>query len=305
VVENLRGRAFARDERPVVKSWPGRGGFELRVQREAFLIVSGCTLLSWVLAAASQSGASIVDVAAGAINALSTIAGVLVGAVAVARSQFGIWGIDRAASVLHAAVVGLAGLVAEASDIALTAVGVAVDPSAGTLPHEILQAVMFSGFLWGTYLAATRMLRFASAPTPSATARADDPPLPAPTPVEISSGATTPGVPSVLRSAANEAAIESLEAIKAEGNYVKLLGADVSDLILYRFSQAVEEMADVGIQVHRSYWVRRSAVRDMQRSGKTGRLLLKSGREIPVSAPYLAAAQSLLQTRPPKSGARD
>ena len=57
-----------------------------------------------------------------------------------------------------------------------------------------------------------------------------------------------------------------------------------SELVLYRFNDAIREMGrDAGLQVHRSYWVARSAVRALSFSEGQYMLELSNGTRVPVS----------------------
>lgn len=252
-------------------------------------------MLAWVVAATGRDDASLVDLGSATLNVLATVAGVWFGSIAVARSRSGTWGADRASAWTHAAVVAVAGVVAEAGDAALAAVGIVVEADAGPLAREVLQAVALAALFWAAYLLTTRALGAIGAPTePSEVGDSNEAPSPRRSSAKVEDEATAITASGLLRLLRNPRVRVSLEFIKAEGNYVDVVGVEGHELILYRFNQAVDELAGTGMQVHRSYWVRRSAVRDMQRSGKTGRLTLASGRAVPVSAPYIAAAQSLL-----------
>ncbi len=267
----------------------------MRLDPRAFLAVSGCSVAAWAAAEAGRAGAAVAELGVTILNVLAAIAGVWIGSMLVGRSQTGVWGIDRAPGWQYVAVVALAGGVAEAGDALLAALGMPVEMDAGPWGRELVQAMVFASVLWGAYLLVARTLGVAVAPPQlAATAGLPEQQTLDPPPEARGDEAASFMASGLLRLVRNPRVRASLEVIKAEGNYVDVLGADGHELILYRFSQAVEEMSVTGMQVHRSYWVRRSAVRDMQRSGKTGRLMLASGREVPVSAPYLAAAQSLL-----------
>ncbi|MGI9342884.1 MAG: LytTR family DNA-binding domain-containing protein [Gammaproteobacteria bacterium] len=81
-------------------------------------------------------------------------------------------------------------------------------------------------------------------------------------------------------------------AIKAEQHYIKLHTSTQDYMVLYRFSDAVAELgSESGLQVHRSYWVRKSAIEGVRTDGKKMSLRLKSGLEVPVSQPYQALAR--------------
>ena len=65
-----------------------------------------------------------------------------------------------------------------------------------------------------------------------------------------------------------------------EDHYLRVHGAYGSELILLRMRDAVQEVAPlIGAQVHRSWWVARSAVRETHREGRGVRLVLTGGGE--------------------------
>jgi len=79
-------------------------------------------------------------------------------------------------------------------------------------------------------------------------------------------------------------------AMSAERHYVRVITEAGEDLILMRFSDAVALCGCLdGVQVHRSHWVRRSAIRDVNRGAGKTEVLLKSGHSLPVSRTHLAA----------------
>lgn len=57
-------------------------------------------------------------------------------------------------------------------------------------------------------------------------------------------------------------------------------------LVLYRLSDAIKEMGDRGMQVHRSYWVAFDAIASTKKKGSSLTLILKAGQSIPVSRGY-------------------
>jgi DNA-binding LytR/AlgR family response regulator len=76
-------------------------------------------------------------------------------------------------------------------------------------------------------------------------------------------------------------------AIKAEQHYIRVFAGDKSYMTLYRFSDALAEMADMpGLQVHRSYWVRPEFIEKIRRGSGKMTVHLRSGMEVPVSGPY-------------------
>jgi len=77
---------------------------------------------------------------------------------------------------------------------------------------------------------------------------------------------------------------DDLIALEMEDHYLRAHTALGSELMLMRMRDAVAELdgAD-GLQVHRSWWVARGAVEDVQRDGRNLRLRLTSGLQVPVS----------------------
>ena len=80
-----------------------------------------------------------------------------------------------------------------------------------------------------------------------------------------------------------------LIALEMEDHYVRAHTALGSELVLLRMRDAVAELEGVeGEQVHRSWWVARGAVADVQREGRNVRLVLDNGLEAPVSRANVA-----------------
>ena len=81
--------------------------------------------------------------------------------------------------------------------------------------------------------------------------------------------------------------------LTVDDHYVEAHTGAGSAILLMRFADAVTELSDRGLQVHRSYWVaKRCMKRLVRRDGRTI-LRLVTGEEIPVSRTYLAAARSV------------
>ncbi|MEQ8772903.1 MAG: LytTR family DNA-binding domain-containing protein [Erythrobacter sp.] len=73
-------------------------------------------------------------------------------------------------------------------------------------------------------------------------------------------------------------------ALSVEDHYVRVLAADRSEMLLMPLAQAAELMPPgAGQQVHRSWWVARSAVTGHRREGRDIRLELEGGLVVPVS----------------------
>ena len=82
--------------------------------------------------------------------------------------------------------------------------------------------------------------------------------------------------------------------IKSEDHYLEVNTTLGSSLIKMRFSDAVAELGDSGMQVHRSYWVATRHVNRSIRSGKRTLLRLTGDHKVPVSVPYLPAVRAAL-----------
>jgi hypothetical protein len=91
---------------------------------------------------------------------------------------------------------------------------------------------------------------------------------------------------------------EDLHALEAEDHYVKVHGAVGSELVYYRFSDALRDVQALdGIRVHRSFWVSRAAVERVEKQGRHMELLLRSGLRIPVSAGFREIVRAALPVR--------
>lgn len=80
-------------------------------------------------------------------------------------------------------------------------------------------------------------------------------------------------------------------ALSAEDHYLRVHGPAGDTLIHHRFSDAVRALGDAGVQVHRSWWVARDAVRRVERIGERTVLVLDRGLRVPVSRTYALAAR--------------
>lgn len=75
-----------------------------------------------------------------------------------------------------------------------------------------------------------------------------------------------------------------LFALAGEDHYVRAYGEARDTLILIRLRDAIAELEAVeGMQVHRSWWVARSAIAGTERDGRNLRLILKSDIKVPVA----------------------
>jgi hypothetical protein len=82
--------------------------------------------------------------------------------------------------------------------------------------------------------------------------------------------------------------------IKSEDHYLEVHTTVGSSLIKMRFSDAVAELGERGMQVHRSYWVATGHVLRTARNGKRTTLRLTGDQEVPVSVTHLRAVRALL-----------
>ena len=85
--------------------------------------------------------------------------------------------------------------------------------------------------------------------------------------------------------------------IKSEDHYLEVHTTIGSSLVKMRFSAAVAELGERGIQVHRSYWVATSHVTRSVRSGKRTLLRLTGDHKVPVSVTHLPAVRAILARR--------
>ena len=84
---------------------------------------------------------------------------------------------------------------------------------------------------------------------------------------------------------------DAITALEAEDHYVRVHTDTASELIHYRFTDAVNELRGrAGLQVHRSFWVDRGAIESMVRRGRSFDIVLKGGKRIPVGQTYKQSA---------------
>lgn len=82
--------------------------------------------------------------------------------------------------------------------------------------------------------------------------------------------------------------VTDVVALSAEDHYVRIHTNRGSSLIHYRFSEAVTEMPrELGMQVHRSHWVKKNAINSLWKVGNGHRLSLGGDMEFPVSNRFI------------------
>ena len=82
--------------------------------------------------------------------------------------------------------------------------------------------------------------------------------------------------------------------LKTEGHYIKVHTTTGACMIMMRFKDAVAELDDLGMRVHRSYWVaHRHVIAAVRRDNRT-LLRLTGGHRVPVSRSHLHAVRAAL-----------
>lgn len=83
--------------------------------------------------------------------------------------------------------------------------------------------------------------------------------------------------------------------LQMEDHYLRATTSQGTALILIRFRDALLELGDFdGLQVHRSWWVARSAVEKVCRQGRKIELLMADGTRVPVSAGYRKMVEEMV-----------
>lgn len=103
-----------------------------------------------------------------------------------------------------------------------------------------------------------------------------------------------PGIPKVLERVQPALKNANLLALAAEDHYVRVITDAGEELILLRFSDAIDETTPIkGLQVHRSWWVAETAI-ETAKKGKSGpELRLKNNQIVPVSRRRLPAVKHI------------
>ena len=98
---------------------------------------------------------------------------------------------------------------------------------------------------------------------------------------------TTPTPPRFLERLPLKLRGAEIWAVEAEDHYLRVHTSRGHDLILLRLSDAIDELTGLeGEQVHRSWWVARDGVMDVERGDGRAILTLKNGVKAPVSRTY-------------------
>lgn len=161
---------------------------------------------------------------------------------------------------------------------------------ATTLP-DFLQRLPSNSIMWMgislLFFYGLRLPLFGYRPAPRALPPTA--PMPSPQALDAAPAAVRPARLALLERVRPERR-GALLAVKAEGHYLQVYTDAGSDLILYRLSDALLELAgEDGAQVHRSWWV---AARALAPQRHRDRLVLTNGVEVPVSRSFRMAARS-------------
>jgi hypothetical protein len=117
---------------------------------------------------------------------------------------------------------------------------------------------------------------------------------PDPLPTDSTNTLARESRPAFLERAPATVALTDVIAVKAEQHYIRIVTATRSYLVLHRFSDALCELPpNDGLQLHRSWWVRRNAIQRVRQSSRKMVVILQTGEEIPVSGPYQALVRQL------------
>jgi hypothetical protein len=82
---------------------------------------------------------------------------------------------------------------------------------------------------------------------------------------------------------------KTLLAIEAQEHYVKVHTDHGAELVYYRFGDAMRDLNGWnGLQVHRSWWVARSAVQRVEANERRLRILVRGELRVPVGSSFLA-----------------
>jgi hypothetical protein len=83
--------------------------------------------------------------------------------------------------------------------------------------------------------------------------------------------------------------------LNVSGHYVNAVTTEGAGVILMRFADAVADLGDTGMQVHRSYWVAHRHITGVFRRDERTLVRVTGGHELPVSRTHLAAVRALAQ----------
>lgn len=172
------------------------------------------------------------------------------------------------------------GAVAVASALPLTFVAAWVIPI--IRPGHLYQPLQLPGLF--AAVAAVQLaivftlLRQPSAPVPQSSARRKD---------------TAGSFPPALLARLPHRLGDQIVALEAEDHYLRVHTTIGSDLVLMRLSDAVAAIEpDLGLQVHRSWWVAQDAICEFMSADQRSHLKLRNGLLVPIGRTYSAAVRA-------------
>lgn len=140
-------------------------------------------------------------------------------------------------------------------------------------------------------------------PQPRETPAANAPDRPAATPAAAGPEAATSGT-TFIRRLPEEAGPDVIY-LKMSDHYVEVVTGSGRYPLLMRFADAIDELGDAGIRVHRSYWVALRHVEGWAKHKQRPFLRLTGGDMIPVSRTYLPAARATIDGQQTRQGKRE
>lgn len=87
----------------------------------------------------------------------------------------------------------------------------------------------------------------------------------------------------------------NIQHIEAQEHYIRIITDKEKRMVLYRFSDAVREMPEsMGMQVHRSHWVEKNAIKELMEEGQKLQIKLLNGNIVPVSRSFQSKVKGQL-----------
>ncbi len=105
------------------------------------------------------------------------------------------------------------------------------------------------------------------------------------------------GMPAFIHRLPKQLQPDEVLIIKAEQHYIKVVTPNKNYMVLYRFSDAINEIGQqLGQQVHRSYWVNTNAIASVNAKAKDFFLVMRNNEHVPVSGPYQGMVRELARS---------
>ena len=95
----------------------------------------------------------------------------------------------------------------------------------------------------------------------------------------------------------------SLVSMSMHDHYIEVLTLKGRHMLYMKFSEAMDELKNYdGVRTHRSHWVATAAVRKIRKDGRSIKVIMKDGRELPVSKTNRNAVELILRDIPVTAG---